>query len=112
MPELPLAYHITVGTYGTRLHGDERGTVDRSHNRPGDPIIGLNEDWLRVERNRLKFDPIYLTDKQRTLIETQVPDICDRGGWVYHIAAAKPDHMHVLLSSPNDGEVIRKLLKR
>jgi hypothetical protein len=28
----PLAYHITWGTYGTRLHGDERGTVDRSAN--------------------------------------------------------------------------------
>ncbi|MCH8164939.1 MAG: hypothetical protein IH889_04955 [Planctomycetes bacterium] len=28
----PLAYHITFGTYGTRLHGDPRGTVDRTLN--------------------------------------------------------------------------------
>jgi hypothetical protein len=36
----PLGYHITFGTYGTRLHRDPRGTVDRSvnnsatHHRP------------------------------------------------------------------------------
>jgi hypothetical protein len=41
----PIAYHITFGTYGTRLHGDPRGTVDRSMNRPGDPIIGADRAW-------------------------------------------------------------------
>ena len=25
------------GTYGTRLHGDARGTVDREHNEYGTP---------------------------------------------------------------------------
>src|SRR5688572_26695020 len=34
-----LAYHITWGTYGMRLHGDPRGTVDRDHNALGSPII-------------------------------------------------------------------------
>jgi hypothetical protein len=47
----PLAYHITFGTYGTRLHGDERGTVDRSMNHPGDPVIGAEPDWQRMEFN-------------------------------------------------------------
>src|SRR5438876_12296826 len=35
-----LAYHITWGTYGTRLHGDPRKTVDRQHNAYGEPILG------------------------------------------------------------------------
>jgi hypothetical protein len=45
MDARPLAYHITFGTYGTRLHGDERGTVDRAMNKPGDPIIGADSSW-------------------------------------------------------------------
>jgi hypothetical protein len=40
----PLAYHITFGTYGTRLHGDERGTVERAHNVYGEPIVGMDAD--------------------------------------------------------------------
>ena len=36
--DIPLAYHITFGTYGTRLHGNERGSVDRAHNAPGEPF--------------------------------------------------------------------------
>src|SRR5438876_2474643 len=39
----PLAYHITFGTYGMRLHGDARGTVDRRVNQPGDAIVGRCE---------------------------------------------------------------------
>src|SRR5688500_18791040 len=38
-----LAYHITWGTYGTRLHGDPRKTVDRLHNQYGDPVLGYDE---------------------------------------------------------------------
>src|SRR5271169_5728813 len=76
----PLAYHITFGTYGTRLHGDERGTVDRSLNKFGDPIIGLDEDWNRIERRLLRFEPRKLSVEQRIFVEQSVPQICARGG--------------------------------
>ena len=112
MANTPLAYHITVGTYGMRLHGDPRGTVDRTNNRPGDPILGRDEDWQHEERSLLKFDPIVLAAPQRVFIEGIVPAICERGGWDYHIAAARLDHVHVELSSPNDGQIIRQLVKR
>jgi hypothetical protein len=58
--EQPLAYHITFGTYGTRLHGDARGTVDRRMNEPGEPIIGSEPDWWRQEHGRLNFEPVVL----------------------------------------------------
>ena len=34
---VPLAYLITFRTYGTWLHGDARGSVDREHNVFGTP---------------------------------------------------------------------------
>jgi len=39
---IPLAYLITFRAYGTWLHGDSRGSVDRFHNRYGAPLIAPN----------------------------------------------------------------------
>jgi REP element-mobilizing transposase RayT len=42
----PLGYFLSWGTYGTRLHGDPRGTVDRSSTDRGDPVLGICERGL------------------------------------------------------------------
>ncbi len=108
----PLAYHITVGTYGTRLHGDDRGTVDRAMNQPGDPIIGRVEQWQRMERANLRFPPRLFAPEQMRLVESQVPAICARGGWTLQAHATAPDHTHTILTGSADGTLIRKLFKR
>ena len=53
----PLAYFITFRAYGTWLHGDERGAVDRRHNDYGTPYLPVDEDWKsqNVARSRKKF---------------------------------------------------------
>ena len=107
----PLAYHITFGTYGTRLHGDPRGTVDRKANKPGDPIIGAEPDWERMERSTLRFPPVLFDAGSRSFIESVVPSLCDRGGWELHVCAAKPDHVHVLLTASRDAKPVRRWLK-
>jgi hypothetical protein len=109
--EYPLAYHITFGTYGARLHGDERGTVSRGRNRFGEPIVGKDVVWERMERSQLKFPPVVLSDAQQRRVEDVVPAICERGGWEYQMAAGQPDHVHVMLTTPNDGKRVRKWLK-
>ena len=109
--EFPLAYHLTFGTYGTRLHGDKRGTVSREQNRFGEPIIGQDVVWQRLEQSQLKFPPVVFSNEQQRHIEHVMAGVCERGGWEYHIAAGQPDHVHVMLTSPNDGKAIRKWLK-
>jgi len=110
--DFPIAYHITFGTYGARLHGDERGTVDRRMNEPGDPIIGQNDQWREMERRLLVCDPVWFSIEQMREAERVTPCICQRGGWALHAVAAAPNHVHVLLSAKVDGEAIRKWLKR
>jgi len=112
MGEFPLAYHITFGTYGTRLHGDPRGTVDRRRNRPGDPIVGPNEAWRRMEAGRESHPPIVLSAAQRVYAERAVLSICRRGRWTCEQVACRADHVHVLLSTGRDGKVVRRWLKR
>jgi REP element-mobilizing transposase RayT len=107
-----LAYHITWGTYGTRLHGDPRGTVDRKHNEFGTPVLGFDEHRWEREKENLKFPPVVLTRDQMRSIESLVPEICERGHWKYITCAAGPDHVHVILKSEHSPETIRRLMKR
>jgi REP element-mobilizing transposase RayT len=112
MNSRPIAYHVTFGTYGTRLHGDARGTVDRAMNQPGDPIIGADAGWWEMERKRLKFEPVVLTPEQMCFVESALLSVCERGGWELHTGAGGPDHVHNLISADADGEAVRKWLKR
>src|SRR5690348_9021923 len=105
----PLGYFLSWGTYGTRLHGDPRGTVDRQHNQHGDPVLGFDSERWELEKGRLKFPPVVLTREQRALGEEIIPRVCDRGGWTYQTCAAAPDHVHVVLTSPFDPSTIRRL---
>jgi hypothetical protein len=107
-----LAYHLTWGTYGTRLHGDPRKTVDRKHNQYGEPVLGYDEHRWEREKSLLKFPPVVFTKPQMLIVESLVPEICQRGGWVHRTCAAGQDHVHAILTSPNDPKTIRRILKR
>jgi len=108
----PLAYHITFGTYGTRLHGSDRPTVDRSQNKFGEPIIGKDTEWETMERSLLKFPPRILTNEQRIFVESTIPSICIRGGWEHVTTAAAKDHVHNIIRASVEGQDVRKWLKR
>jgi hypothetical protein len=107
-----LAYHLTWGTYGTRLLGDPRKTVDRLHNQYGDPVLGYDEHRWEREKALLKYPPVLFSRSQMITIESLLPDICKRGRWDHITGAAGPDHVHELLFSRNDPETIRRLFKR
>lgn len=115
-------WHITWGTFATRLHGGVRPTVDRNHNQPGKDFIWRDPERERRERERAKSPPVILTAEQCTFIESIMPEICRRGGWTFRTCAAPlppprghdGDHVHVLLDALPEAEpkVIRELLKR
>jgi len=107
-----LAYNITFGTYGNRLHGDPRRTVDRQHNQYGDPVLGFDEHRWKQEKTLLRFPAVIFTPERMMLVESLLPEICARGGWEHRAGAAGPDHVHEILFSHNDPGTIRKLLKR
>ena len=107
-------WHITFGTYGTRLHGDDRPTVDKQHNELNTPFVSRASDRLRSERERMKFPPRCLTIGQQVFVETELAGICERGGWTFRVCAAGPDHVHVLCDVVPEvhGEKVRRLIKR
>ncbi|MBA3569994.1 MAG: hypothetical protein H0W28_11765 [Pyrinomonadaceae bacterium] len=50
----PLAYFISFRTFGTWLHRDKRGSIDRFHNRYRSPYIPPNEKWRHYNGDRSK----------------------------------------------------------
>jgi REP element-mobilizing transposase RayT len=108
----PLGYFLSWGTYGTRLHGDPRGTVDRTNTTHGDPVLGPDEERWEDERGQMKFPPVVLTREQRLFAEDLIPTICERGLWTYCTCAVAPDHVHVILTSEHEPKTIRRILKR
>jgi REP element-mobilizing transposase RayT len=107
-------WHITFGTYGTRLHGDYRATVDKRHNELGTPFLDANDARKKCEEKRMRFAQVIFTPDQRSFLQNTAPTICERGGWQYRICASGDDHFHILLDiDPKiHGERARKLLKR
>ena len=67
--DIPLAYLITFRSYGTWLHGDERGSVDRFHNQYLSPRVA--PDPQRVDHNlgRLSGEIVTFDTEQRISIE-------------------------------------------
>ncbi len=108
----PLAYLITFSTYGSRLHGDPRLTVDRRHNQFGEPYIQPDQVRMATEHERLCSNAIRLTLEQQRHVESVTPVVCDRGGWTHHASSAAPDHVHLLVSAAVEGKTVRKILKR
>ena len=109
-------WHITWGTYGARLHGSARPTVDRRKAAIGDRFVQRNEQREQFETNIMVADAVYLSDAQRCFVESAVARLCERGGWTLRTCAAgiEGDHVHVLLDAGPEvhGEKIRRLLKR
>jgi hypothetical protein len=68
MQRWPLAYFITFHTYGTWLHGQVPGSVDRAHDQFGTPFLLLPADSARhsESRQRMTQEP-YLLDESKRL---------------------------------------------
>lgn len=107
-------WHITFGTYGARLHGNVRPTVDKQHNRLGTPFLPTDIVRQQQARGRMRFAARQFTPTQRLFIEQQIGSICERGGWDYRICAAAVDHVHLLCDIIPEihGEKVRRLVKR
>lgn len=107
-------WHITFTTYGTRLHGDERGTVDRHHNQPSTFTLAPDPSRQATARARMSAEPVVLTPEQRRFLESTLPELCADLGLTHLVSAAAPDHIHLLvqISENTHGKRARALIKR
>ncbi|HSE97907.1 MAG TPA: transposase [Blastocatellia bacterium] len=96
--DIPLAYLITFRCYGTWLHGDERGSIDRHHNQYKSPCLRPNKKWQRYNAHRLRREPVTLDPAQRESVEKAIRETCDLRNWLLHAINVRTNHAHVVVS--------------
>jgi len=99
-----LAYFITFTCYGTWLHGDQRGSVDRDHNIVGTPFLSPDQRREREQFARLKHKPINLNSAQRAVVERTISEVCEHRGWLLHALNVRTNHVHVVVSASTTPE--------
>ncbi len=103
--DIPLAYLITFRTYGTWLHGDERGSIDRYHNQYRGPRVAPDSILEKQHAVKLKGSSVTLDAKQRKVIESAVREVCEYRKWVLRAINIRTNHVHSVVSiglAPSD----------
>jgi len=77
-----VTYLITFACYGSHLHGDESGSVDRNHNVPGHRLVPADETRALRERD-LKVMADFKSYASRRLNQRGI-DAPDRKRWARH----------------------------
>jgi len=94
----PLAYMLTLRTYGTWLHGDARGSVDRAHRAYGTPMLGANGSLERAERARPRHAPVQLDAAQRRSMTETIQKVCLHRNWTLYALSVRTEHVHIVVA--------------
>jgi REP element-mobilizing transposase RayT len=97
--DIPLAYFITFRCYGTWLHGDERGSIDRFHNRYKSPTIPPNKRWQDRNVRSLNQEPVILTAERRESVEAAIRETCTQRKWLLRGVNVRTNHVHIVVST-------------
>jgi REP element-mobilizing transposase RayT len=99
---MPLVAHfLTWTTYGTRVHGDERGTVDDKHNKPGTGL--LLPDPSREARVAVSMaEPPFVMDlEMRQVVEETIQDHAKFRAWRIDALNVRSNHVHIVVVAPD-----------
>jgi hypothetical protein len=79
--DTPVGFLITFRCYGTWLHGDERGSIDRQHRRYGTLALPPSPQREEHDRRLMKQRPVRLDSRQRPVVESAIKETCTIRGW-------------------------------
>jgi len=96
--DIPLAHLITFRCYGTWLHGDDRGAVDREHNRYKEPYAQTNPRRAQHNKEMLKSEPVVLDSSRRASVEKAIRETCKYREWALLAVNVRTNHAHVVVA--------------
>jgi len=107
----PLGYLLTFRAYGTWLHGDKRGSVDRLHKRFGSPMLPLSERRSQIERLLLKQHPVRFDARRRAAIESAARETCTIRKWQLWALNVRTNHVHCVITANRKPDEVLSALK-
>ena len=107
----PLAYFISFRTYGTWLHGDLRGSIDRFHNQYGSPYLPPNKNWRNYNQQLMQGEPLILGGRERAAVETAIRETCRIRRWSLLAVNVRTNHAHTVITANRIPELVLNALK-
>ena len=112
---MALAYFITFSTYGTWLHGTQKGkgSVDRNNNQPGTPFVSPDANRLTRERATMTQPAYVLGETHRTVVRDAIIDLSTEKEWDLLALHVRTNHVHVVIRADREpGRLISDLKAR
>lgn len=106
-----LAYLLTWTTYGTWLHGDARGSVDREHNQFGHPRAEPRLPREAARREQLKGEPVSLDAAARQVVQDTIRRHCGIRMWRLLECNVRTNHAHVIVAAAAEPDVVMEQFK-
>lgn len=98
--EFPLAYLVTIRTFGTWLHGDARSSVDRhGKNIYGAPRIAPNEKLTERMAQEMVNKPFILNSRQRFAVDRELRAVCELRNYNLRALNVRTNHLHAVVSA-------------
>ncbi|HBB96648.1 MAG TPA: hypothetical protein DC054_14785 [Blastocatellia bacterium] len=107
----PVGYLITFRSYGTWMHGDDRGSVDRHHRRYSTPTLPASPRRRLIESDLRKRPPVKLNAPQRTAIEGGIRETCTIRKWTLWALNVRSNHPHCVLTAHYNAKRTMSTLK-
>jgi REP element-mobilizing transposase RayT len=111
MADRPLAYFITFTTYGTWLHGDPRGSVDREHNDVGAPFLEPEPLRSNAARQRMAQEYYVLDEPRRMIVRDAIVEECEFRGWLLLAVHVRSNHVHIVVTAECEPEFAMRSCK-
>ncbi len=109
--DIPLAYFISFRTYGSWLHGDMRGSIDRFHNRYRSAYIRKDDKWRQLNEQRLKAKPMRLSAKHRASVKAAISETCELRKWSLLAINVRTNHVHTVVSALKKPSLVLNAFK-
>jgi len=105
-------YFITFTCYGTWLHGDSRGSVDKNHNLPDTPFLPNAPARTQYARNQMKQEAVFLSDEHRQVVEQAICGVCEHKQWTLLAVNVRSNHVHTVVTADATPESVMNYFKR
>ena len=106
-----MTYLITFSCYGSHLHGDASGSVDRLHHIYRSPLADTDRDRAFIERTHLLETPYVMAAEQRETVLKTILEVCHHRGWTLHAAHVRTTHVHAVVEGDSRPEAMMNAFK-
>lgn len=112
---MAIGYFITFTTYGTWLHGTDKGfgSVDEDNNGYGSPFVAPDPARVAAEKRRMVDEPYLLDAPRREVACNAIVAIAHEKGWRLWAVHVRSNHVHVVISAEREpGRLMSDLKAR